>query len=251
MAVVLVLLATVGNALAIVLQRKAAQDSAAEGGVGAGSLRDVARRRPWLGGLGIFVVAVALQIAALSVGSMALVQPVLVMELPFTLLLGWWVLGAAMRGYEWVAVATMTVGLVALLGSLRPHGGDALGAGSSTWVVGTLVTLGGLGLCVAVARRSGSAGRAALYGLAAGVGSGFVAVIFKVSTEALTEGGLGGVLTTWQFYLLFPVAPIAFLTVQSALRAGTGEHRHTFLQDRGESGGAGESRAARWGWRGG
>jgi hypothetical protein len=107
MAVLLVLLATVGNALAIVLQRKAVQDSAAEGGTPTGSLREVARRGPWICGVGVFAVAVALQIAALSVGSMALVQPVLVMELPFTLLLGWWVLGAAMGTYEWVAVATM------------------------------------------------------------------------------------------------------------------------------------------------
>jgi hypothetical protein len=220
MAVVLVLLATVGNALAIVLQRKAAQDSVADGGAGAGSLRDVARRGPWLAGIGIFALAVALQIAALSSGSTALVQPVLVMELPFTLLLGWWVLGAAMRRYEWVAVATMTVGLVALLGSLRPHGGHALGAGTATWVLGTAVTLAALGLCVAVARRSGSAARAALYGLAAGLGSGFVAVLFKVSTDALTTGGLADVVTTWQFYLLLPVAPMAFLLVQSALRAG-------------------------------
>jgi drug/metabolite transporter (DMT)-like permease len=220
MAVVLVLLATIANATALVLQRKAAQDSARSRGVSAGTLRDMVQRPAWLIGTSVFAVAVALQATALSLGSIALVQPVLVMELPFTLLLGWLVLGGALRRREWIAVAVMSVGLVVLLVSLQPSGGDALGAGALVWILGTLVTLGLLGLTAAVAKRSRPVGRAAFYGIAAGIGSGFVAVIVKAMTEALSEGGLGAVVTTWQSYLLIPVAPAAFLTLQHALRAG-------------------------------
>lgn len=220
MAVLLVLLATVGNALALVLQRKAAQDSARQRGRSAGSLRDMVQRPAWLFGTAVFAVAVALQVLALSIGSVALVQPVLVMELPFTLLLGWWILGGALRTYEWAAVGTMTVGLVVLLGSLRPHGGDALGAGSLAWVLGTLVTLALMALTVWLGRGSRPVGRAAFYGIAAGIGSGFVAVIIKIMADALERGGLADVVTTWQSWLLLPVAPIAFITLQNALRAG-------------------------------
>ena len=39
-------------------------------------------------------------------------------------------------------------------------------------------------------------------------------------TDALATGGLGLVVATWQTYLLIPVAPIAFWTLQSGLRAG-------------------------------
>jgi hypothetical protein len=39
-------------------------------------------------------------------------------------------------------------------------------------------------------------------------------------TDALAAGGFVEVLTTWQTYLLIPVAPIAFWTLQSGLRAG-------------------------------
>jgi drug/metabolite transporter (DMT)-like permease len=220
MAVVLVLLATIANAMALVLQRKAAQDSARSRGISAGTLRDMVQRPAWLVGTSIFCVAVGLQAVALSLGSIALVQPVLVMELPFTLLLGWFVLGGALRRREWIAVGIMSVGLVVLLVSLQPSGGDALGAGAVTWILGTIVTLGLLGGASAIAERSLPVARAAWYGIAAGIGSGFVAVIVKAMSEALALGGIGGVLTTWQSYLLLPVAPAAFLTLQYALRAG-------------------------------
>jgi drug/metabolite transporter (DMT)-like permease len=220
MAVVLVLLATIGNAMALVLQRKAAQDSARSRGVSAGTLRDMVQRPAWLIGISIFAVALALQAVALSIGSIALVQPVLVMELPFTLLLGWLVLGGALRRREWIAVGIMSVGLVVLLVTLQPSGGDALGAGALVWILGTIVTLGLLGLASAIAERSRPVGRAAWYGIAAGIGSGFVAVIVKAMSEALLEGGVAEVLATWQSYLLLPVAPAAFLALQYALRAG-------------------------------
>jgi drug/metabolite transporter (DMT)-like permease len=220
MAVVLVLLATVANATALVLQRKAAQDSARSRGISAGTLRDMVQRPAWLIGTTVFAVAVALQATALSLGSIALVQPVLVMELPFTLLLGWLVLGGALRRQEWIAVAIMSIGLAVLLLTLQPSGGDALGAGTLVWILGTVVTLGLLWLTSSIAKRSRTVGRAAFYGIAAGIGSGFVAVIVKAMTEALTRGGFGEVLTTWQSYLLVPVAPAAFLTLQHALRAG-------------------------------
>ena len=220
MAVVLVLLATIANAAALVLQRKAAQDSARARGVSAGTLRDMVQRPAWLVGISIFGVAVALQATALSLGSIALVQPVLVMELPFTLLLGWLVLGGPLRRQEWIAVAMMSVGLVVLLVSLQPSGGDALGTSTLVWILGTVVTVGLLAGTSAIAERSRPVGRAAWYGIAAGIGSGFVAVIVKAMADALQIGGIAGVLTTWQSYLLIPVAPAAFLVLQHALRAG-------------------------------
>lgn len=218
LAVVLVLLTTIANAAALVLQRKAAQETARDGVEG--TLRDVVRHPAWIAGISIFVVAVGLQCTALTIGAIALVQPVLVMGLPFTLLLGWFVLGGALRRYEWTAVATMSVGLVVLLVSLRPSGGDALGAGTTVWVVGSAVTLGLLAGLALLAGRCRTVVRAALYGIAAGSGSGFAAVIIKAMSEALVRGGVLEVLLTWQTYLLVPAAPMAFLALQHALRAG-------------------------------
>lgn len=220
LAIGLALLTTVANAAALVLQRRAARDTADALGVPTTTLGQVARHPAWRAGIAIFVVAVALQAGALTVGSITLVQPVVVMGLPSTLLLGWWVLGGALRRAEWTAVAILTVGLVVLLVSLRPEGGDALGAPATVWVTGTVVTLGVVLLLGAVAQSRGTAGRAALHGLAAGLGSGFVAVVVKAMSQALVSDGLVGIVTTWQSYLLLPAAPLAFLALQRALRAG-------------------------------
>lgn len=219
LAVLLVLLTAVANASAVVLQRRAAQDTAVRLG-GPGSVREVARHPAWRLGIAVFAVAVALQVGALALGSITLVQPVLVMNLPFTLLVGWLVLGGALRVREWSAVGSLAVGLVVLLVSLRPGGGDALDADSTNWVVGATVTLGLLVVLMTLGARSRGAGRAVLYGMAAGAGGGFVAVIAKTMTEALGRGGFGEVLVTWQSYLLVPAAPLAFLALQYALGAG-------------------------------
>lgn len=220
LAVVLALLTATGNASALVLQRKAAQDASRIRGGGDATLGEVVQRPAWIAGIAIFVVAVSLQTTALALGSIALVQPVIVMGLPATLLLGSVVLGGALRRYEWLTIALMSVGLVVLLASLRPSGGDALGAGPVVWVVGSVVTLGVLAVLYAIGLRRRGVARAAVFGITAGMGSGFVAVLIKAMSEALARGGLTEVLLTWQSALLLPTAPLAFLALQQSLRAG-------------------------------
>lgn len=223
LAVALALLTAVANASALVLQRKAAQDtqdSRRRDGAGTVTLQAVARHPAWIAGLAIFTCGVGIQATALTFGSIALVQPVLVLVLPLTLMLGSIVLGGPLRRFEWACVAVMSVGVVTLLVSLQPHGGDALGADTGTWVAGAAVTLGVMAGCGVVAARSGPTVRATLFGVAAGMGSGFVAVIVKAMSDALVAGGVTELLLTWQTYLLLPGAPAAFLFLQQALRTG-------------------------------
>lgn len=221
LAVVLVLLTAMANATAFVLQRKAARDAAAASGGAAAPMREVARRPVWRVGLAVFGLSVALQATALSLGPLTLVQPVLVVTLPCTLLLGWWVLGGVLGRADGVAVAFLTAGLVLLLVSLHPSGGRPLATGTLPWALGAAATLGLLAVLVVAAGRSRRrATRAAVLGVAAGAGSGFVAVLVKTMAEALATGGAGAVLTTWQTYLLLPAAPLAFVALQRALGAG-------------------------------
>lgn len=221
LAVVLVLLTAAANATAFVLQRKAALDAAADHGGVPATVREVARRPAWRLGLATFGVSIALQAGALSLGPLALVQPVLVAALPFTLLLGRLVLGGALRRIDLAAIAALSAGLVVLLVALRPAGGRPLAAGTVPWVVGAVVTLGVMtGLVLAARGSREPAARAALYGVAAGSGSGFVAVLVKTLAEALAAGGPAGIALTWQAYLLVPAAPLAFVALQRALAAG-------------------------------
>ena len=90
--VVLALLTAASNATASVLQRRAASQTKATRQLGGFSLlRDLARRRVWLAGIAMVIVASLFQAGALATGPIALVQPIFIVELPLTLLLSSWV----------------------------------------------------------------------------------------------------------------------------------------------------------------
>ena len=85
--VVLALLTAASNATASVLQRRAASQAQTSRPLGLSLIADLARRRIWLAGIAMVVVASLLQAAALATGPIALVQPIFIVELPLTLLL--------------------------------------------------------------------------------------------------------------------------------------------------------------------
>ncbi|HTI22991.1 MAG TPA: hypothetical protein VL652_18495 [Kutzneria sp.] len=82
--VLLAVLASAMNAAASVLQRKADRD---ESSFGWRMLLDVARRPAWWAGIGSVVLGFALQAVALALSPVSVVQPLLISELPMTLLL--------------------------------------------------------------------------------------------------------------------------------------------------------------------
>ena len=110
--VVLALLTAASNATASVLQRRAASQTKATRQLGGFSLlRDLARRRVWLAGIAMVVVASLLQAGALATGPIALVQPIFIVELPLALLLSSWVWHRKLSRRTWGAVALVTVSL--------------------------------------------------------------------------------------------------------------------------------------------
>lgn len=124
--VVLALPAALSNASASVLQRRAASEEP-KGGKG---LRQAARwlghvlRRPhWLMGAGLLALSTVLQAAALGVGSLSLVQPLLAAELLFTLLLGSVVFHRRPDPRTWPAFAPLAAGLAMFLTAPAPTAG--------------------------------------------------------------------------------------------------------------------------------
>ena len=67
------------------------------------------------------------QATALSIGAVAQVQLIIILELPFTLVLASIVLGGPLNTREWTAIAAMTVGVALLLYMLEPRGGAVEG----------------------------------------------------------------------------------------------------------------------------
>lgn len=175
----------------------------------------------WLVGLATVIASFVLQAAALSQGSLAAVQPVIVLELPITLVVGSMVFRRVpMRAREWMAVAALTGGLVALLVGLDPHAGrSAASVPVVSWIIGLPATFALVVALVLVGRVHEGSARAALFGAAGGIEFGMTAALMKGMTETLSHGILGP-LTAWQTYAMIISGIGGMVLMQNALQAG-------------------------------
>lgn len=99
--VLFALLAAASNALATVLQRRAARTVPLSAGLRLGLLVDLLHRAVWLGGMLAVVAAACFQALALSQGALSVVQPLFVLELPLALLIGRVLLGGRIPRSGW------------------------------------------------------------------------------------------------------------------------------------------------------
>lgn len=219
LSVSLAVLAAWANAAASVLQRKADREEP-DDRTGLAMLWDLAHKPAWIAGIAAVIVGFLLQAGALATGPIALVQPILVLELGFTLLLAGAVFHSRLHHREWTAVIGMSIGLAVLLFALQPSGGRPGEASLLAWALGTGATVVVVGVLVALARRRRDAARAALLGVATGMGFGFTAALVSAITATYAAHQLRGVFTAWQTYLLIVVGPLFFFLLQQALQAG-------------------------------
>src|SRR5262249_37619119 len=149
-----------------VLQRMAARRPAHTTSSGIGMLWDLAHQPPWLAGIGAMLCGFLLQAGALATGPIALVQPVLILELGFTLLLSAAVFHSPLHRREWAAVIGMSVGLALLLLGLGPTGGNTRAAPALTWIIGTALTLAVVVVLVLAGHHYHHSRRAEYFGIA-------------------------------------------------------------------------------------
>jgi drug/metabolite transporter (DMT)-like permease len=218
--VVLVVLAALANACALVLLRKAVLGEPAAPSFSLRQLWSLLHRPIWAAGMATIFIGFGLQATALSIGAVSAVQLIITLELPFTLILGSFVLGGSLRVREWTAIATMTVGVVLLLYMLQPQGGDPYSTGLTVWILAAVLTLAVIAGLVLLGRRRDGAAKAALIGVATGMASGLIAVLTNAVLTTAASGGIRGVFTTWWTYLLVLTVPVGFFLLQGALQAG-------------------------------
>src|SRR4051794_29257912 len=111
--------------------------------VGAGLLRGLVRRKLWLAATGLAILGWPLQIAALSLAPLAVVQPTLALGLVLLLWLGHRMLGEPVHRRDLAAVAGIALGL-GLLAWAAPED-EHVHAGAAT----TAIVLGVLALAAA------------------------------------------------------------------------------------------------------
>jgi drug/metabolite transporter (DMT)-like permease len=204
--------------LAAVLQHHAAIREAPELSLRAGLLVRLARRPLWLVGNVFDGVGYLFQFLALRRGSLALVEPLLVLSLVFALPVAAWLDHRRVSLTDVASTGTIAAGLALFLGTARPGAGHphASGAGWAVLTVAIAVSCGAM----ALGARRGSRRRAAVL-LAAGSGTafGYVAAVTE-RTGHILDAGVLHTLTTWAPYALAAGGVSALLLTQSAFHAG-------------------------------
>jgi len=219
---VLFALITAGsNACASVLQRKAAAQVPQKHSMHVSLLADLVRRRVWLAGIGMVIVAAVAQAAALATGPIALVQPIFIIELPVTLVLA----AIAYHNKEglkrlpWRAIILTTAALGAGLAFAQPSGAiDS--AENVSWVLALVITAAFEFVLITAASRTKGEPRAALLGLAAACGYALTAALMKNAMSDLAAGA-AQFFTSWHIYAAAAAGVGSLFLLQNALQAGS------------------------------
>jgi drug/metabolite transporter (DMT)-like permease len=215
---VLAVLAAFSNAGSNVLQRKANSQEPQENSFSLRLVLGLFHRKTWWLGVVFVTASFLLQAGALSTGELASVQPIIMLELPLTLLGGRIALGSELHKQEWAAIALLTAGLAGLVGSLQPRGGSSH-ASPVAWTVGGTVSAAVITTLVIGGRQRLGEVRAGLFGCAAGASFGLTAAFMKDMTGTLSKG-LVPVLTSWPAYAMAGAGLTGMFLVQNAFQAG-------------------------------
>jgi len=174
----------------------------------------------WLGAIAADAIGFSLQVIALHLGALALVQPLLISGLLFALLLRRGAgQGASRWEILWGLVLTGALGgflLLARVGNpTRPHNGV------NHWPAGIAVAAGILlaGVCIVIGRKRSGSPAAALLGVAVGISYAATAALLKSVTNIALQGPVP-VLTSWQLYAVIASGAAGLMLNQVAFRAG-------------------------------
>jgi drug/metabolite transporter (DMT)-like permease len=212
-------------AVSALLQQRAARTVI---GTDTASLRDAAgvkrlfghlvRSRTWLAGWLTNLGGVGTQAAALKVGSVAAVQPLMAAQLLFVLSLASGEQRRWPSGRDWLSALAVCAGLVLLLTADaspltgEPHRNRVFMA--TVCVVSLVVTLR------QVSRHTFPWLAGLLVGVAAGLCHALNAVYLKLTVEDLYHGGMPATLFDWPLYALAATALSGMLLVQIAFASG-------------------------------
>ena len=178
---------------------------------------DLARQPLWLASIGGTVIGFALQVLALRYGPLALVEPLLVCDLIFAVLINSYL----RKRWDPIllgGVVATAIGVAGFLVIARPTNGQATVSFSVVLPLGVGLAAAVAG-CLAVAARNENLRPLAL-ALACGINYGVAAFLVKLVVSDVS-GGLVGLLTDWPIYALAVVGPLGFLLNENAFQQGT------------------------------
>ena len=177
-------------------------------------------RQPlWLLGWAAAAAGFAFQALALHFGQLSVVQPVLVTELVFALVLRRLWVRQDIRRTAWTAALVTCGALAVFLTAAEPHGGHPTPR-PLEWVTSLAVFGGTVAVLSILARWGSPRRRAALYAVATSVTWALMATFIKAATDTLATSGLVGLVTHWPVYALIASGVVGSVLQQAALQVG-------------------------------
>ena len=219
MTIFLALCADLVFGVGVALQQRAAMQVPEEHALRIGLLARLAKRPLWLCGLAAEIGAFALHAAALSRGSLVLVQPLLTLDLVFTLAIGAAWTHSRLTPRDWFGVTCTIAGVSAFLIAASPSSESTATADTTGWLLCVRWVTAAAAATAVWALRSGGLQRAALLATAAGIANAFMAVLTKAFADKLGDG-VGATFASWQPYAVVIAGVLAMLLIQTAYQAG-------------------------------
>jgi drug/metabolite transporter (DMT)-like permease len=218
-AIVFAILSALSNACSAILQRLAVVERAGQKTSIWRTAIELVRQPAWLLG-GLFLVGTfGFQALALYFGPLSVVQPVLVLELIFTLGLRAFLLHDHIASRTWSAALMICLGLAAFLLVASPDEGTAV-PNARQW----MLAVGTRGLAVVAlllfSRYGSPARRAALFGAATAVVWSVDAAFVKQTVDVLAHSGALGLLTHWPLYAMIATGVLGTVLLQGAYAVG-------------------------------
>jgi drug/metabolite transporter (DMT)-like permease len=218
MAVVFALLAALSNAVNVTTQHIASTGDPRRS-TGWRLVLYLFRNPLWLFGWVALAAAFAFQALALHNGLVSVVQPLLVTELIFALVLRRFWVHQSIRLVTWSAAAATCVGLAVFIVAGEPRGGRPTPA-SQHWIVAMVACGAVAAVLTGLAQRGSPSWRAALFASAAATIWALESTFIKATTDTLTQFSLTGMLTRWPVYAVAAGGIAGTVLQQAALHVG-------------------------------
>jgi drug/metabolite transporter (DMT)-like permease len=174
-------------------------------------------RPAWLAGLAAVIAGFVLQAAALGLGRLVVIEPVLASGLLFALALAAWRDRRFLSRAEWAATLAVVGGLAIFLVVGQPADGQRTASAAVLGITAAAATAL-IGLCVILAGRFTASRRALLFGVGGGVAAGVTDALIK-SVTVLATGHLLALLADARLYVLIAVGLLTYTIQQNGYRA--------------------------------
>ena len=169
----------------------------------------------WAAAAGTFIF----QALALHNGPMSVVQPVLVTELVFVLVLRRVWIHQDVAAAAWASVLVVCLALAVFLVAAEPSGGNPA-PDTKQWLSAGLVFGAIIAVLTVLGRAGPPARRAAVFAAAAALCWALEATFLKAATDTLAAFGIGGTLIRWPVYALIGAGVAGTVLEQAALHVG-------------------------------